>query len=547
MGRVMAALVALLVTGGAPARAAADPDLVTKGEYLSRAGDCVSCHTAPGGQPFAGGLKMATPFGDLVTPNITPDDETGIGAWSADDLWRAMHEGVNKAGKDLYPVMPYTFYTKVTRDDVNAIYAYLRSLKPVRNAVTVDELRFPFDIRLTQLFWRELYFTPGVFQPDPAKSAAWNRGAYLVEGLGHCGACHSPRNALGAIEKDRAMTGARIDHWFALNLTGDLRRGLGRWSEAQVAAFLRKGAAKGKATALGPMHEVVHNSLRYLTDADIMAMAVYLKSLPPRGRDAPSAGIAMPLPSRAARLYLDNCGACHQAKGVGIPGAVPPLAGNPVVLAPDPSDILSVVLAGVPGRGSYMAMPSSASTLKDADIAEIANYVRTSWGNTASTLVSAGTVAAIRTAAAAPSPPAPPTAPSVTEVAAAPAPPARPGGAQAATPAPAAVPPAGWFTAADAKAGDAVFEQNCVMCHGGKLQGGVGPALAGEAFKARWAGKTLGDLVRFEHKQMPMGSPGSLTAEQYAQVTSYILQQNGYVAGSVPLSVATDGARPLAR
>ena len=181
---------------------------VQRGEYLARAGDCVSCHTAKGGAPYAGGLRMDTPFGYLLAPNITPDPETGIGNWSADDFYRALHDGLNKRGQDMYPVMPYDFYTKVTRADSDAIFAYLKSVPPVRNAVDINHLRFPFDLRWSMVAWRELYFDEGTYKADPAQSAAWNRGAYLVEGLGHCSACHSPRNVMGAIEKDKAFTGA---------------------------------------------------------------------------------------------------------------------------------------------------------------------------------------------------------------------------------------------------------------------------------------------------------------------------------------------------
>jgi mono/diheme cytochrome c family protein len=538
-------------------------DAAKRGEYLARAGDCFSCHTTPGGQPLAGGLRMDTPFGALITPNITPDDETGIGRWSADDLYRAMHLGVNKAGQDLYPVMPYTFFTKVTRADVDDIYAYLRTVKPVANRVDVNQLRFPFDIRLTQMAWRELYFTEGTFAPDPKKSAQWNRGAYLVEGLGHCGACHSPRTILGGIKRGERLTGAHVDHWFALNLTNDLRRGIGKFSDKQLVAFLKRGAVKGKTTAVGPMREVVHNSLSYLTDDDLMAIAVYLKSQPARGTPSPAASSFKP-DSKAAHLYLDHCAPCHQAKGIGMPGAIPPLAGNPVVLAPDPSDVLSVVLGGVPARGAYMAMPSFAS-LRNDDVAGIVNYVRTSWGNTASQPVRADTVQAIRTAigpAAAPAPtkpvvttasPVATTTPAATTVPAPAAPPAMTTTPAPATPAkdaaqrvaqaPAAAD--GWYTADEASKGKALFQANCQGCHGSELGGGVGPALKGPSFAGTWGTKTLGALVTFEHSKMPLTAPGSLTLPDYQNLAAFILQQNGLPAGNRPLSSGADNARVL--
>lgn len=540
----------------APATAAT-ADAVKRGEYLARAGDCISCHTAAKGIPLAGGLRMDTPFGAMITPNITPDDDTGIGRWSADDLYRAMHDGVNKAGQDLYPVMPYTFFTKVTRADVDDIYAYLRTVKPVSNRVNVNQLRFPFDIRLTQMAWRELYFTEGTFAPDPARSAQWNRGAYLVEGLGHCGACHSPRTILGGIRRGERLTGAQVDHWFALNLTGDVRRGIGGLSDKQIVAFLKRGAVKGKTTAVGPMREVVHNSLSYLTDEDLLAIAVYLKSLPPRGAPSPAASSFKP-GSAAAHLYVDHCAPCHQARGIGIPDAIPPLAGNPVVLAPDASDILSVVLSGVPARGGYMAMPSFAS-LRNDDVAQIVNYVRTSWGNTASGSVAPGAVSAMRTAigpaaameqnktrdaqkpAAVPALQPPSDAAAIARPAPAASPaPDRP---QRVAQAPASDP--GWYTAGEATKGKQTFEAKCQMCHGGSLGGGVGPALKGASFAGAWGKKTLGDLLAFEHKNMPLTAPGSLTAEDYRDVAAYILQQNGLPAGNRPMASGADKARVL--
>jgi mono/diheme cytochrome c family protein len=376
-------LIVLGLSGAALAQSAPDSqDAVKRGEYLARAGDCVSCHTKPGGTPYAGGLRMNTPFGDLLTPNITPDRATGIGTWTADDLYRALHEGVGKNVGDLYPAMPYTFFTKVTRADSDAIYAYLMSLKPVTNAVDVNQLRFPFDIRWTMAAWRELYFTEGTFQPDPAKSDAWNRGAYLVNGLGHCGACHTPRNALGAVDKSRSLTGAAVDGWFALNLTENMRTGLGDWSESQIVAYLKTGAAKSESTALGDMREIVHNSLSHLTEDDLQAIATYLKSIP-ADQSAFSTGPSKPVGDASAHLYLEYCAGCHQSKGRGIPGVFPPLAGNDVVRAPDPADILRVVLQGVPRDGRYIPMPSFAAKLSDQQIADIANYVRTRWGNDA--------------------------------------------------------------------------------------------------------------------------------------------------------------------
>jgi mono/diheme cytochrome c family protein len=382
-GVLRSALLALTLTAaaGAAAAQAVGGDAVARGAYLATVGDCVSCHTAAGGTPLAGGLRMDTPFGYLLTPNITPDPATGIGRWSADDFYRALHQGVNKRGQDMYPVMPFDFYTRVTREDSDAIYAYLKSVPAASNAVVVNHLRFPFNQRWSMAVWRELYFSPGTFRPDPAKSAAWNRGAYLVDGLGHCSACHSPRNALGGIEKDKAWTGATIDGWFALNLTSELHTGLGGWTAQQIATYLKTGAVPGKTTALGPMAEVVKNSTSKMSDADLAAMAAYLKDIPAnstlrQGKPVPDAAR-----SAGATLYLDHCAGCHQAGGRGIPGVFPPLAGNGVVLAADPADILKVVLHGVPAQGKYVPMPGFAGQLSDQQVADLSNYLRTSWGN----------------------------------------------------------------------------------------------------------------------------------------------------------------------
>jgi mono/diheme cytochrome c family protein len=376
------------------------PTIVQRGAYLAAAGDCISCHTADGGQPFAGGYRINTPFGYLLAPNITPDPETGIGRWTADDFYRALHEGVNRRGQDMYPAMPYDFYTRVTREDSDAIFAYLRTVKPVRNAVEVNHLRFPFNQRWTMAGWRELFFGEGTFKPDPAASASWNRGAYLVEGLGHCSACHSPRDVLGGIESRHQYTGAEIDGWFAPNISSNLHVGLGSWSAEDIATYLKTGVRKGQTTAFGPMAEVVHNSTSHLTDADVAAMAEYLKTLPP-GSPLRSAKAVPPASQvRGASLYMDHCSACHQAKGRGMPGIFPPLAGNGAVIARDPGNVLQAVLKGIPMQDGYVPMPSFASQLDDQQIADVANYVRTSWGNAATANATAAEVARLRAQAA---------------------------------------------------------------------------------------------------------------------------------------------------
>lgn len=374
----------------------AQPTQVQRGEYLARAGDCVSCHTASGGQKFAGGGRLNTPFGYMLAPNITPDAATGIGLWTSEDFYRALHSGVNRSGEDMYPTMPYDFYTRVTRSDSDSIYAYLRSLTPVTSAVNVIHLHFPFNERWTMAGWRELYFRAGTTPSNPNRSAAWNRGAYLVEGLGHCSACHSPRNALGAVKKRSEFEGSVIDGWFALDLSEDMTTGLGTWTVNDIATYLKTGLLEGKTSAVGPMAEVVYNSLRYLTDSDLHAMAEYLKAIPPEsplrtGRPQPTAS-----QMEGAGLYIDHCAGCHQSMGRGIPEVFPPLAGNGVVLAANPLDILTVIMLGIPPREDRVAMPSFAGDMSDQQIAALANYVRTSWGNVAAPNATSAMVAKLR-------------------------------------------------------------------------------------------------------------------------------------------------------
>jgi mono/diheme cytochrome c family protein len=246
--------------------------------------------------------------------------------------------------------------------------------------------------------WRELYFSEGVYRPDPARTGAWNRGAYLVEGLGHCSDCHSPRNLLGGIEKSKDFNGAVIDGWFALDLTSDIATGLGSWSADEIATYLKTGVYRGRTTTLGPMAEVIRNSLSHLTDVDLKAMAEYLKSIPPESRLRTGRKATDPTRARGATLYMDNCGGCHQALGRGLPGVFPPLAGNGVVVASDPANILKVVDAGIPARGGFIPMPSFKDQLTDSQVADIANYIRTSWGNAAQPNVTPAMVANMRAA-----------------------------------------------------------------------------------------------------------------------------------------------------
>ena len=259
---------------------AQDAALIAKGEYLARAGDCIACHTAREGKIFAGGLPMKTPFGTLYTSNITPDPQTGIGMWTSDQFYQMMHNGRFPDGGLVYPAMPFASYTKVTREDSDAIYAYLRSIPPVKQINRPHDLKFPFSNRSLILGWRTLFFKEGVYKPDPTKSAEWNRGAYLVEGLGHCGMCHTAINALGGSSESQAFEGGLIpmQNWYAPSLTSNKEAGLGDWTIEEISDYLRKGVS-ARGAVYGPMAEVVYNSLQYLNDDDTRAMAIYLKSL----------------------------------------------------------------------------------------------------------------------------------------------------------------------------------------------------------------------------------------------------------------------------
>jgi mono/diheme cytochrome c family protein len=389
MRAVLAAVLGAVVLSAscadtAGAEPASDPNLVARGRYLAKATDCMPCHTSTSGKPFAGGLKMNTPFGAMYSSNITPDRDTGIGTWAFEQFKQAVHSGIRADGKYLYPAMPFDAFTGISEDDLKALWAYFRSVPPVKQQNRENELSFPFNIRFGMLAWRILFFREQFFVPDAGKSAQWNRGAYLVEALGHCGDCHTPRNFMGATKASRRFEGATIDQWYAPNITAEALAKTNGWGKSELIAFLKSGAANNS-TVLGPMQEVVHDSLAFLTPGDLDAMATYLLDLK-NEKDAP-APVAQTLSPKveklAAKLYADNCTTCHGAKGEGIAGSIPPLAANPAVIAAKPFDILSVVLQGIPARADLPAMPSFAGSLNDSDVANLTNYVRTSWGNKA--------------------------------------------------------------------------------------------------------------------------------------------------------------------
>ena len=393
-------LIAALLCGAsiaATSARAADADLVKRGEYLATAGDCIACHTTPGGQRFAGGLYMDTPVGKISTPNLTPDKETGIGSWTDDQFYRALHEGIDEKGSYLYPVLPFPWYTKVTKEDALAIKAYLFSLAPVHAPRKEIKIGFPFNVREALLTWRTLFFRAGTFQPNPKVSDEINRGAYLVEGLGHCGECHNKVNLLGASNWSGKLEGGQIDGWYAPNIT-DGRDGVGLWKKEDIVAFLKNGAMPGKMTvALGPMQEVITESTSHLSDPDLNAIAAYLKSTAGVDTQSGSESSKGTRPQLAAAdAYLSNCASCHQKDGKGIAGAIPPLAGNGAVTAEGPENIIRVVLGGLEAKQGLAPMPALGQTMSDADVAAAVNYVRSTWGNHASADIGPGAVAALR-------------------------------------------------------------------------------------------------------------------------------------------------------
>jgi mono/diheme cytochrome c family protein len=378
---------------------AANADPVQRGLYLARAGDCIACHTAKGGKPFAGGLELNTPFGVIVASNITPDKQYGIGNWTDEQFLRAVKEGVAPHGKLLYPAMPYNLYSRVTDKDLLDVLAYLKTVPAVNEPVEANRLPFPFNIRQMMFGWNLMFFNPTPFKPDPKQSVEWNRGAYLVDGLGHCTACHSGKNFLGG-DTDY-LQGYDLEGWHAPEITGNTYLGLGKWSVEDVMAYLHSGGNRFSVAA-GSMGEAVTNSTQYMSDDDTKAIATYLKSLPGSGKTAPAAIDAQQSPMALGKdLYLSNCAACHKANGEGVDSMVPSLASNPGVQAPGANNVIRTILVG--GRGAATVanptsaeMPAFAWKLSDDEVAAVATYVRNDWGNAAAA-VKADDVAKLRT------------------------------------------------------------------------------------------------------------------------------------------------------
>ena len=374
---------------------APDAATIEAGRYLAVVGNCTSCHTRSDGEPFAGGVEFKTPFGTIYSTNITPDATAGIGGWTEAQFVQAMREGVDDEGQHLYPAFPYTAFTKVSDADLSALYAYLKTLAPVSLRAPENALDFPYNQRWLLGLWKWMFFDAARFNTQPAKSAKWNRGAYLVDGLAHCGACHTPRNFLGAEKDDHYLAGGvyhdkipggDVRLWAAVNLT-QANSGLKAWSVADLTSYLKTGHGP-RAGSLGPMNNVIGNSLRHLTDADIEAMAVYIKSQPAiETSDTLSLGDAERADGETQ--YTIHCGTCHLPTGLGsTPGSElgPPLVGNAVVQAPSPASLINIilnnseVLTPAPAAG-WKNMEGLGDKLDDAQVAAIANYVRSSWGN----------------------------------------------------------------------------------------------------------------------------------------------------------------------
>jgi len=394
MRAVLAAVLAVQAGCALAAARFADQD-VQRGAYLARAGDCVACHTAPGGKPFAGGLKMVMPIGAIYSTNITPDKTHGIGNYSFADFDRAVRHGVAPGGKHLYPAMPYPSYARITPQDMHALYAYfMQGVPPDPTPNRKPDMVWPMTIRWPLAIWDWLFVRDTTFTLDPKQGAQYNRGAYLVEGLGHCGACHTPRGlffqekalSAGGPNGKLFLTGGTVEHWYASNLRSSC---LQKTLSAQDFALLLKTGSANNFTVAGGMTEVIHHSTQHLTPDDLLAIGIYLKALPPEV----SAQVASTQPDPAAvqrgkALYDQHCVACHQPTGQGVPAAFPSLVGNPSVRCLNPTNAIHAILAGATtavtaSAPAPMVMPPFGAQLSDQQVADLVTYIRTSWGNAA--------------------------------------------------------------------------------------------------------------------------------------------------------------------
>jgi len=378
--------------------ATADAAQIARGQYLAVAGDCMSCHLRDGGEPFAGGLGLNTPFGVIYSSNITSDSQTGIGAWTSEQFYQAMHDGKGIHGENLYPAFPYPWFRLASRADDDAIFSFLKTTPAVHYTPPTNHLPFPLNVRSAVSGWNLLFLDSQEFQADAAQSAEWNRGAYLVNGLGHCGGCHTPKNALGADRSKQFLRGGDLETWIAPDLTGNSRTGLGNWNIDDIAEYLRTGR-NAHAAAGGPMADVITYSTSLMNDDDRRAIATYLKSQSASPTVAPSTPDQQAM-QRGAEIYSDACTSCHLEVGVGQLRTFPPLGHDAMLQQANPAGLVHLILAGTrigtsPTRPSPLAMPSFAWKLSDQEIADVSTFIRNSWGNEAAP-VSDSEVSALR-------------------------------------------------------------------------------------------------------------------------------------------------------
>lgn len=398
--RIFAGLLLAFAALTGPAQA---QDAVARGRYLAILGDCAGCHTHANGQAFAGGRPFTTQFGTVYSTNITPDRGTGIGNWTADQFYRTLHDGIAADGTHLYPALPYVYFSRILRQDSDDLFAYLKSLRPVRETPTANQLIFPFNLRFGLVFWNWLYGPKAPPELPANQSGQWKRGEYLVNGLGHCGECHTPKNLLFGDNTARPLTGGLVDNWFASDLTQQRRQGIGKWSRDDLVEFLATGRNK-YATAAGSMQEKVTLSTSHMTDEDRAAIATYLKSLPGNG----PLSTALPARKQMASgevVFVKNCTVCHAPTGQPDrtePGPLPDypkLGGDTLVMGQNPTTVVRIILGGAespvtPNEHTTYSMPSFI-TLSDQEIADVATYIRNSWANHAGP-VSRSDVHAIR-------------------------------------------------------------------------------------------------------------------------------------------------------